>query len=259
MDKIHKVSLTRLYVPTDCGINMAFIPDDPECPSSLLSMDLTDRERKEGRQKSAPAAYRGWLLGRLAAKEAVGRLWHLPPAAVEVLKGPDGAPRASSGERVLAAGGVSISHTSDAAVAVAAEAPVGVDLERLDRPVSPRTWRWAFSPEEQKLLDGAADRFPPELALWCAKEAAAKAWGRGLLNHLNRVRVLRADWPAGRMTVGWVRDENRTDGLGPHLAEVRLMIYGRHLAALAEKVEASRPDQQTTGNPTDLQVEAAIQ
>ena len=245
MDKIHKVSLIRRHIPTDRGLNMTFIPDDPECPSSRLSTELTDRERAEGRQKTAPAAYRGWLLGRLAAKEAAGRLWSLPAAAVEVLKGPDGAPVAASSRGTLAAGRVSISHTSDAAVAVAAEAPVGVDLERLDRQVSPRVWRWAFSPDEQKMLDGADGAYPPELGLWCAKEAAAKAWGRGLLNHLNRVRVLRADWPAGRITVGWVQDEAPADGAdfvseGPGLrAEVQLMVYGRHLAALARKVETA--------------------
>ena len=191
----------------------------------------------------APAAHRSWLLGRLAAKEAVGRLWNLPPAAVEVLKGPDGAPVAASSQRALAVGCLSISHTSDAAVAVAAETPVGVDLERLDRPVSPRAWRWAFSPAEQKMLEEADGGYPPELALWCAKEAAAKSWGRGLLNHLNQVRVLQADWPAGRITVGWLPDETPADGAtedfpdgsGPDRAEVQLMIYDRFLAALAEK------------------------
>lgn len=254
MDKIHNVSLIRRHISTDCGINMAFIHDDPECPSSLLSAELTDREQVEGRQKISPAAYRSWLLGRLAAKEAAGRLWNLPPTSVEVLRGPNGAPVAGSGRRALAAGCLSISHTFDAAAAVAAETPVGVDLERMDRPVSPRVWRWAFSPDEQKMLYGAPGHYPPEMALWCAKEAAAKSWGRGLLNHLNQVRVIRADWSAGRITVGWVHDEARMDEAGKnftdgseesrdvYLAEVRLMICGRHLAALAEKVDPPRSE-----------------
>lgn len=232
---------------------MAFVYDDPECPASILSAGLTPRELAEGRQKIAPAAHRSWLLGRLAAKEAVGRLWNLPPAEVEVLKSPSGAPLAGSYSRPSALGRVSISHTAGAAVAAAAvDVSVGVDLERLDRTISRRVWRWAFSPEEQKMLEGASGRFPPELALWCAKEAAAKSWGRGLLNHLRRVRATRADWTDGRMEVGWFPDQAPADGtancsgVGPDCsqsasdrlrAEVRLLIYDGYLAALAEKTE----------------------
>lgn len=247
MNKIQDVSLIRHQIVIAGGINMALIYDDPECPSSVLSTDLTANEREEGRQKTAPAAYRSWLLGRLAAKEATGRLWNLPPATVEVLRGPEGAPQAGSNQRPSANGWVSISHTVGAAAAVASESPVGVDLERLDRTISPRVWRWAFSPEEQEMLYGPDGRFPPELALWCAKEAAAKAWGRGLLNHLNQVRATRADWAAGRLEISWLPDQAPTaekcfsdtsQGESDlYRAEVQLLVYDEYLVALAEKTE----------------------
>lgn len=260
MDKLQKVSLARHQIATDCGINAAFIFDDPSYPSSLLAGELTAGERQEGQRKTAPAAYRNWLLGRLAAKAALGRLWNLPPEAVEVLKGPGGAPLARSDARPSATGWVSISHTGGAAMAAAADVPIGVDLERLDRRISPGVWRWAFSQAEQKMLGGISGRFPRELALWCAKESAGKSWGRGLLNHLHQVRIIHADWADERITVGWFQDEIRAGkgaaGACPHggsdgvscicQAEVRLLIYEGYMAALAEKAEPSR-----TGKRTD--------
>ncbi len=246
MDEAPKVSLTKHRLTAGCGLSLTFIFDNPECRISSLSSQLTARERAEGRLKGAPSAYRGWLLGRLAAKEALAGLWKRPPSEVEVLKGPEGAPRAipigrrpsRAGRPEPGPGWVSISHTVGAAAALAAATPVGVDLERLDRPVNPRVWSWAFSPEEHELLREASGRLPgtvpsdsppPGLALWCAKEAAAKAWGRGLLNHLHQVRVTGADWPEGRITVGWVGE----NVYGHRPAEVRLMVHEGYLAALA--------------------------
>jgi phosphopantetheinyl transferase len=115
-----------------------------------------------------------------------------------------------------------------------------VDLERLDRPVSPRVWRWAFSPAELEFLreppEGPAqaesEKIPPGLALWCAKEAAAKAWGKALLNHLEQVRVTGTDWPEGRITVGYYEDCSRI-----RQSEVRLTAHNGYLAALARVIE----------------------
>ncbi|MDR3038407.1 MAG: 4'-phosphopantetheinyl transferase superfamily protein [Candidatus Adiutrix sp.] len=103
---------------------------------------------------------------------------------------------------------------------------MGLDLEPWTRPIADRAWEWAFSPGERRLAEGVSG-FPARLALWCAKEAAAKSWGRGLLNHLGRVRVSGADWPAGRLTVAWL-------GREAAVREVRLSRWDSWLVALAQ-------------------------
>ena len=206
------------WLPAPGGLFLAAVKDDPGWTDQDLAALLAPGEleaRREG------AAARGWLLGRLTAKAAAGRLWRLSPAEVAIRSGPEGRPwsfRAST-----PAGFLSLSHTRGAAAAVAAARPVGVDLEPWSRPFSDRAWTWSFSPGERRLAESGGF-FPARLALWCAKEAAAKSWGRALLEHLPRVRVAEADWPAGRLTVAW---------RGLEFSEVRLSRWDDYLVALA--------------------------
>lgn len=87
----------------------------------------------------------------------------------------------------------SLSHSAGLAlVAVSAAGPVGVDLERIAAPLD-EIADLAFSPGEVAELaaaDGAA-RMRRSHALWCAKEAAAKAEGTGLAADL---RALPGPW-----------------------------------------------------------------
>ncbi len=244
------------WPPAPGGIFLALIPDRP----ALILADWLDffsvRELAEGRSKASPTAGRNWFLGRLAAKAAAGRLWGLDPARVEVLHGQDGRPVLFSPDGPLEAGLVSISHTAGAAVGAAGPAPVGVDLERRDRRLTDRLARWAFTGLERELAASAPSRsFPGLLALWCAREAAAKSWGRALLNHLDRVRVVAADWPAGRLTVAWLErvprepetslqpDRPREHDPGGARAEVHLLVFDEYVLALAgaDRVPAVKP------------------
>ncbi len=201
---------------------------DKEAPASeLLSSYLGPGELLEAAAKSSPPAHRAWLLGRLAAKAASEKRWGLSPNRTEILKGPEGRPRLVSHERADWGGLVSISHTQGAAAALAADGPAGLDLEKRDRLLGPRTENWVFDPLELSLAAQSGEGgFPGPLALWCAREAASKAWGRPLLNHLQRIRVIGARWPEGRLTVGW---------LGPERwrAEVRLGYFEDYLLAVA--------------------------
>ena len=87
---------------------------------------------------------------------------------------------------------VSISHSDGIAAAIAAldaRTLVGIDVER----VSGRAdgfERLAFTPPERALLDTVpvGDRLEWHLRLWCAKEAVAKAFGRGFAHGLHSVR-----------------------------------------------------------------------
>ena len=132
---------------------------------------------------------RAWLLGRVAVKDAA-RTWiarrdggasMLPPTAILVEHDAAGRPV------VLRARGrgpvphVSLSHADDGAVALAASAPVGVDVEPLA--AGARLVRGDFaSAAELARLDAAAgdDGDAWTTRLWCAKEAAAKCLGEGL-------------------------------------------------------------------------------
>jgi phosphopantetheinyl transferase len=206
------------WLPAPQGLCLAAVKDDPAWADQDLTTLLSPRELAARR---SGAAARDWLLGRLTAKAAAGRRWRLP---LEIRPGPSGRPWSFQAEAPV--GFLSLSHTRGAAAAAAADRPVGLDLEPWSRDMSDRAWTWAFTPEERRLAE-TGDYFPARLALWCAKEAAAKSWGRGLLDHLPRVRVAEADWPAGRLTVAW-------QGRGRKVSEVRLSRWDAYLVALAQ-------------------------
>lgn len=132
-----------------------------------------------------------WLMGRIAAKEAA-RDWFqtkfnlsLASADIEIVQDERGAP----GLRCVAAGAVvmpcvSISHSRMWAAAVVAEPglAVGVDYQRLDHLRADDLIQGGFGAGEQKIFEtlAAEERGLVAAALWCAKEAAAKAAGLGL-------------------------------------------------------------------------------
>ena len=72
----------------------------------------------------------------------------------------------------------SVAHTQGLAVAIVAQNPVGIDVERLDRPRAQRVLEPGLSPAERLLLE---DTRPARLLrLWTAKEAVLKRAGCGL-------------------------------------------------------------------------------
>jgi phosphopantetheinyl transferase len=149
-----------------------------------------------------------WLLGRVAAKDAVrdhlqktrGVLLH--PLEIEIANEASGKPQVIEPKFGVE---ISISHLENEALAVAASAPVGVDLARLE----PRTSAWenlAFSEDEKQVL-GVSEEWL--LRGWCAKEAAAKARGLGL-ESLPQFRVARVEKESGEITVRFGLKEEST-------------------------------------------------
>ncbi|HEV3215448.1 MAG TPA: beta-ketoacyl synthase N-terminal-like domain-containing protein [Vicinamibacterales bacterium] len=131
-----------------------------------------------------------WLLGRIAAKDAVRdhlqRHFHLSlrPADVEILPEPSGRPIVTGSwtGQVPRVPLVSISHVDGAAVAVLTDGEgisgVGIDLERYGR-MKPGMENVAFGAREREMLESldGDERQAWALRLWCAKEASAKATG----------------------------------------------------------------------------------
>ena len=143
-----------------------------------------------------------WAQGRVAATEAVQQaVWHfrgVPPARISVAIEPDAHGRPCcrlAGETASLAPWVSISHCDGASAALVAMpgtrlAGVGLDVARDDGRHEGLA-EGGFGPEELRILDrvGEPARDAALLRLWCAKEAAAKAWGFGLLGDPLCLRV----------------------------------------------------------------------
>jgi len=203
---------------------------------TLAHMILSGAERRQWRDLRGPDIRRTeWLFGRAAAKDAVRRLVkehygiEVFPADVEIGQDADGRPFASllgMGESEIVPS-ISIAHSDGLAVAIAgycAEGQwLGIDVERL-RPRREGFQEIAFSKDELTLLDAFSGSARDEWVtrLWCAKEAAAKALGKGLVEGPRSLAVWRLDVPTGTVEVvlgeGLARDY-------PGLAGVPLGVY----------------------------------
>lgn len=170
----------------------------------LASLVLSRAERVTWRRvRESPRAL-GWLAGRIAAKDAarcpVGRPRLAVCAAdLPIDADPLGAPQLAGTESPMS---VSISHYGDSSVAVVDHGgdPVGVDVESLSRKPSGLAGA-VIGPAEQEAA--GLPEPGPELALrlWCAKQAAAKAFGIGMPDGPESVRVTASDHDGSSLQV----------------------------------------------------------
>jgi acyl transferase domain-containing protein/phosphopantetheinyl transferase len=181
---------------------------------ALAHLSLTQRERafwyglpENGSRRTE------WLLGRTAAKDAI-RQWaqerhgvQLAPADIEILPGRLGEPLVTC--PALADFGpvpdVSITHSRGTIIA-ALSAPgsrIGIDFARFEDVRSTDLLKKSFLAEEialvEKSANGSADA--AVLHLWCAKEAASKAQGKGLGGEPRNWVIDRYDPRTGQITV----------------------------------------------------------
>lgn len=154
----------------------------------LIMRNHLGRAERDDYERSPLRGRRGWLLGRIAAKDAVRTwLWEhgsgpLFPAEVGIGNAENGRPFAHGvpGE-TLPPLDISLAHTVDLAVAIArpAGAGVGIDIEEVTER-SPGAVFVALGDRERALLRGLAAKTLWFTRFWAAKEAAAKADGTGL-------------------------------------------------------------------------------
>ncbi len=126
-------------------------------------------------ERTGPRGRRGWLLGRIAIKDAV-RLhrWSATPELWPVEIAVSNAP---SGKPIVAGMHVSVAHKDDRAVAIVdPHREVGIDLERIEAR-SDSFLKIAFTPAEMALAAGRDEWYA---RMWAAKEAVAKALGTGM-------------------------------------------------------------------------------
>lgn len=138
-----------------------------------------------------------WLLGRIAAKDAVrefARQQHgieLAPIDIEILSDRLGRPQISCPWLPAPLPAVSISHTRGHAIAVAGMgAGLGIDFENLESFRAGEEVGRSFAADEQALFAHWPDRNEAVLACWGAREAAAKAAGTGLLGRPAAWRIV---------------------------------------------------------------------
>ena len=172
--------------------------------SALASRYLSPAEQPVFESRS-PRGHVPWLLGRVAAKDAVRRhlavrgFAELDPTRIVVLNDDNGCPLVQVRGARLAARGVrvSIAHKPTVAVALATTLPstrpagaprhepppsigIGIDIEAVEAR-SPTFERTALTPAERALEPVPAERRDAWLTrIWAAKEATAKATGLGL-------------------------------------------------------------------------------
>ncbi len=153
-----------------------------------------------------------WLSGRTAAKDAVRSFLKsrqnltVLPADITISSDEQGKPLAGGAwvHHVQEVPEISITHSGGTAVALVGQGKalkgVGIDLQ-LVRELEASFEGIAFSAEEQELLTAFAGPLRTEWMLrpWCAKEAVAKALGRGLLAGPSSVRILSLHASTGKV------------------------------------------------------------
>jgi phosphopantetheine--protein transferase-like protein len=158
----------------------------------LATRELIMRNYLAGAEREAydsrpPRGRRQWLLGRIAAKDAVRRfLWaqgesEMFPAELRIGNDEAGRPQVSGAYgRKLPPLTISVAHRAEAGVAIARFGPCGIDVEEV-KPRAESTVDAALGAGERALLeaqDGERDRWFARF--WTAKEAVAKLLGTGL-------------------------------------------------------------------------------
>jgi acyl transferase domain-containing protein/phosphopantetheinyl transferase len=153
----------------------------------LCASERVDYERQNLRGQ------RQWLLGRIAAKDAVRNLlWKrgqtsIFPAELNVTNDAQGRPRVAGPFDVPIH--ISIAHTMELGVAIAStEGPVGIDLEAVAER-SAAVEKIALTGGEQRWLDAQPHRAEGMTRLWTAKEAVAKVLGTGLAGRPQSLEV----------------------------------------------------------------------
>ena len=208
----------------------------PIVRQALAHVILSRAERAEFTSLRGPEARRTeWLFGRATAKDAVRWLLrqregiNVCPADIEIAHDPCGHPFA----RIAGLGGsvivpaISIAHSDGLAVAIAGycsqDQRLGVDIERI-RPHQETFQRITFTEGERWLLDSlpAASREEWVTRLWCAKEAVAKAIGKGFGEGPRSVLVQKLDARTGRVEIVL---EERLAREFPDLGGVPLLVY----------------------------------
>ena len=159
---------------------VALAPERPEALGRALDV-LADEERERIGRFLRPADAASFAAGRALVRLALAERVGAAPAELvfdtwcELHASPHGKPRLAEPAAELE---FSLSRAGPRLVLAISNAPVGVDVERLDRDVEVGVARIAFADDERAELQEAGPA--AFLACWTRKEAVLKALGHGL-------------------------------------------------------------------------------
>ena len=146
---------------------------EPEADITEALQLLSPEERMRYAGFRSSRRKEAFLLGRLALRHVLGRIYRKAPEEVEVRVDALGRPCVSRGY-------VSLSHSGNQAWAVWAPFPVGIDIEEI-RNCAPELSRYFLRVEELGYLQASDGSMEETLIwLWTLKEAVLKARGSGL-------------------------------------------------------------------------------
>ncbi len=198
-----------------CRLERLFTGDDDFWKIVFSHLILNHKERQAfsnlGKSNTRQVQ---WLMGRLAAKDAVRKMLQqvynivAGPADVEIAQDEYGCPEPTGKweDRVEGPLRLSLSHTTGIAAAVAglpgSGIGMGIDVECLDLRREGID-KIAMSPEDRDLLKPVSANAEEEwvLRIWCAKEALSKALGRGLLGKPRDLIVKKLDQKTGDVSL----------------------------------------------------------
>jgi phosphopantetheinyl transferase len=148
---------------------------------------LSEQERQHFHRFKLEKRKKEWLAGRICAKIALEKYFRAHcqgqriPAAAEITISNTKAGRPfailNSGELVHQGPDISISHSGNLALALAAQTCCGVDIQKTSDTLVRVKKRFCTAPEEH-LLESVVQKNDPRMhlaLLWAAKEAAKKA------------------------------------------------------------------------------------
>jgi 4'-phosphopantetheinyl transferase len=187
---------------------------------SLFAL-LSDDERKRVATFVRDDPRRRFIVARGRLRERLGERLGLTPKEVAFHYGPNGKPEVEGVH-------FNVAHTGDLALLAIADAPVGVDVERI-RPMKDAQGlakRW-FRAEEVERIAAAHDPLTEFFRTWTMKEAALKLVGVGVGESLPKVLTPAAGvggWATGLPANSLGIDRCRVDPVA---------IDYEHVAALA--------------------------
>ncbi len=174
----------------------------------LMARRYTDAVERAAYEARNPREQRHWLLGRIAAKEAVRAVLPEGTFPVEVGIGHDGRGRPVVTRPEAASDrSISLAHTDWLAVAMVGRPggpAVGIDVERVE-PRAPHFAAFTLTEQERRLVQGEPGDHDLVLTrCWAVKEAAAKAEGTGLEGRPTRFEIDRIDGTRHRVGTRWI-------------------------------------------------------
>jgi len=211
------------------GIHLWLVDLDQAKRLSELAALLTEDERERAMRFRFPEHRDRFIAGRGLLRQLLAAYLDRPAAALRFEHGPHGKP-ALAGEEAEAGLHFNLSHSRGQGLYAIARREVGVDVERLDRPLNYAAIIDRICTQRELALFQAQQPGREReafFACWTRKEAMAKALGGGLATGLRTLDVgLCADSRSDERT-------NMSDRLGRKWSVLNLELGSGWIGALA--------------------------